>query len=135
MLKKAHKIIEIIITIIHIWKTLSLEDLICLISLFIDKIIKCQKSAILLSPNPFSIPSFQRQLLSRSQYVFLLCNQKLFYYIFVYKNLLFLQKKVDFFSHCYIQTLIEEMNNCGLSSLGIVLEIKMNKLDLNVSTY
>ena len=31
--------------------------------------------------------------------------------------------------------LIEEMNNCGLSSLGIVLEIKMNKLDLNVSTY
>ena len=34
MLKKAHKIIEIIITIIHIWKTLSLEDLICLISVY-----------------------------------------------------------------------------------------------------
>lgn len=31
--------------------------------------------------------------------------------------------------------LIEEMKNCGLFSLGIVLEIKMNKLDPNVSTY
>lgn len=30
---------------------------------------------------------------------------------------------------------VEEMKNCGLYSLGTVLEIKRNQLDLNVSIF
>ena len=66
------------------------------------------------------------------------CATKNYFTIYLNIKICCFSKKLKFFFMLLQQTncpLIEEMKNCGLFSLGIVLEIKMNKLDLNVSTY